>query len=96
MEKKFKCPVCGEETITIKEKRKLDYRYKSNLRCSNCNSKLRQSKTSIILLIGCGLLVVFIVMQEMSWIIKMFSLIALTLLYFYLNLYVIPMVKDDD
>jgi len=96
MKKKFKCPVCGEETISIKEKRKLDYRYKSKLRCSNCNSRLRESKTSILLILGCVLLGGYIAIQEISWGIKTILLILLSVLYLYMNTYVIPIVKDDD
>lgn len=96
MKKKFKCPVCGEETISIKEKRKLSYRYKSDLWCSNCGNKLRISRTSIILIGGYGVLGAFFVIQDISSSIKTIFLILLTILLYFCLIYVMPIVKDDD
>ena len=93
--KKIKCPVCGEKTIDIEDKKNLDYRFKSDLKCSNCNSPLRISKLSILLLLGLGLIGGIIPFLDISIIIKVILVILVTILYFYMDTYVIPLVKDE-
>ena len=93
--KKIKCPVCGEKTIDIEDKKNLHFKFKSDLKCSNCNSPLRISNLSILLLWSVGIPGGIIPFLDISIIIKTVLLILVTVLYFYMRTYVIPLVKDE-
>ncbi|WP_066494858.1 hypothetical protein [Abyssisolibacter fermentans] len=96
MRKMFKCPICGEETISIKDKRKLDYRFKTKIKCSNCNSVFRQSYIAALVLLCFGLVGVLIVTRNFNLVIKCILIILLSVLYFYVDLYLVPIVKYDE
>lgn len=94
---KFKCPICGEESIDIKDVEKLDYRYKSKLRCVNCDAKIRKSKLSILWILGSFPFLIFLLIQgSINLYIKSLLAFLFSILFLYVEIFVIPLVEDDD
>ncbi len=95
MKKYIKCPVCGKETISIKNRFKLDYRYKTKIKCSNCNSELRESKWQVVLMMATVVIETFIITREIHVVIKSILVGIVILIYLYLYIYAVPLVKYD-
>lgn len=93
--KKFRCPNCGKETIEMKERIKIDYRHKSDLQCSNCKARLRVSSLTSLLILVMGLIGGIIALNVSNLIVKVILLILLGILFIYLDIYWMPIVKDE-
>ena len=74
---------------------KLDHRYKSNFKCSNCNNYLKESSIAYLFVLGSGLTGAGIVFLQINLIIKIILFVLLTILFFYIEIYIIPIVKEE-
>ncbi|WDV44311.1 hypothetical protein PV797_12325 [Clostridiaceae bacterium M8S5] len=75
--KKYKCPVCKERTIDFTQKRKMYYRYRWSIKCSNCRSELTESNIVMVAWGLCGAIAYFILMLSFIHIILRIILVAL-------------------
>jgi predicted RNA-binding Zn-ribbon protein involved in translation (DUF1610 family) len=93
--KLFKCPNCGEETISLWEKANLDARYANKCKscdCSYCSARWHDFMLSIVTAFG-----IYYVMANIPGI-KFKSLLCtlVVILYMAAKIFFIPVVKKED
>jgi predicted RNA-binding Zn-ribbon protein involved in translation (DUF1610 family) len=90
--KKYKCPVCGEETISILKKANLSVTFP--FRCNKCDALYGPPYVySVLLIIAVGLGYYAVLASNLSAIIKIISLLLLIAIHFFVNVVFMPIVK---
>lgn len=96
MNRIFKCPVCGEKTITYTDKLKMNRRFKDVVECENCNSKLIVSRLDTVLTMIIGLLGFFIYMIDINNVLRLILIFIVIVCGIFGGVYIVPIVKYEE
>ena len=93
MKKMFRCPVCGEKTISIDDKFKTSYRLRTTIMCKNCGNELIESSLAMLGIMVHGMIVALLYFLNLNTYIKIIIFVIIFLPIRYICNYVVPLIK---
>lgn len=96
MKKRFKCPICGNHTISFREKMIMNARFKGQVTCANCNNKLTTSKIDSAFSIASAILLYLVYRVNVNLIIKIVLVLIILAIQMFGWTYIVSIVKYEE